>query len=184
MSAKSMLVAAACFAALVCWEARAANGAPLYRGESGWMIISTRNCEELVSRAFDVANKACVDISDVAPVFSYMGFHEPEKFYGIVLKIPDDITTYWGADVTVTMRYIRKGDTCRTESEEFIITSEKQKIFLHSFNIEGFVPIPTSAYRILQTGDGNPVIFVKFPLDNVPDKVVGFEVTNIRVKRR
>ncbi len=91
----------------------------------------------------------------------YMGFHEPEKFYGIVLKIPDDITTYWGADVTVTMRYIRKGDTCRTESEEFIITSEKQKIFLHSFNIEGFVPIPTSAYRILQTGDGNPVIFVK-----------------------
>ncbi len=70
MSAKSMLVAAACFAALVCWEARAANGAPLYRGESGWMIISTRNCEELVSRAFDVANEACVDISDVAPVFS------------------------------------------------------------------------------------------------------------------
>jgi len=184
MSAKSMLVPAVFFAVLVCRETRTDSGEPLYRDESGWMIITTRNCEELVSHAFDVANTACVDISEVAPVFSYMGFHEPEKFYGIVLKIPGDMTTYWGADVTITMRYIRKGDTCRTECEEFIITSERQKIFLHSFDIEGLVPIPTSAYRILQTGDGNPVIFAKFPLDDAPDKVVGFEVTNVRVKRR
>lgn len=171
-------------AVLHCTCASAGKKAPLYRDETGWMIVSTRDCEELFGRAFDIANATGTSISEVAPAFSYMGFHEPEKFYGIVLRIPDGITTYWGADVTITMKYIRKGDTCSVVSEEFLITSERQDFFVHSYDIEGFVPIPASAHRIFQTGKGNPVVFVKFPLDHVPDKVVGFDVVNVRVTRR
>lgn len=179
-----MVIGVIVFAVLLCTCASAGKRAPLYRDESGWMIVSTRDCEGLVGRAFDVANAAGVSISEVAPAFSYMGFHEPEKFYGIVLRIPDEITTYWGADVIITMKYIWKGDTCSVESEEYLITSERQKFLVHSYNIEGLVPIPTSAYRIFKTGKGNPVVFVKFPLYHAPDKVVGFDVVNVRVKRR
>lgn len=181
---ESVVIGVIGLAVLLSTCASAGKRVPLYRDESGWMIVSTRDCEGLVSRAFDIANATGVSISEVAPAFSYMGFHEPEKFYGIVLRIPDGITTYWGADVTITMKYISKGDTCSVESEEFLITSEKQTFLVHSYNMVGLVPIPTSVYRIFQTGKGSPVVFVKFPLDHVPDKVIGFDVVNVRVKRR
>ena len=70
------------------------------------------------------------------------------------------------------------------EEEEFIITSARQERVIHSFDIEGLVPIPNAAYEIFKTENGNPVIFVKFPLHHSPDSIVGFDVINVKSKRR
>jgi hypothetical protein len=158
--------------------------APLYRDEAGWMIASTRDCEDLVGKAFDVANKLDRDLADMAPAFDYMAFHEPEKFYGIVLIVPAGMVTYWPGGALITMEYIYDDRTYSVESQEFIIASARQEHVIHSFEIEGFVPIPNPAYEIFQTGNGNPVIFAKFPLPHTPDKIVGFNVANVKSKRR
>lgn len=161
-----------------------ASAEPLYIDESGWSIVFARDSEELVSKAFDIANMQGVSLSDVAPVFNYMAFHDPANFYGLLLRIPDDLTTYWARNSVVTAVYVAKSDTLKAASIEFMITSKMQRTVIHSFEIEGFVPIPTAAYEQLSTSRGDIVIFVRFPFERRPDEIIRFEIENVRSKRR
>jgi hypothetical protein len=159
---------------------------PLYKDESGWTIWSCLPGTEVTDRyswTVDRLRDEGITLPDnVAPAFDYLLWHNPERFYCFVLKIPEGLTTYWSKASTITMTYACKDHIREATSTEFLITDEHQSIVVHSYEIEGLVPIPNSGYTVYSTPNGNPVIFVKFPLTHTPEKIINCTTNNVRVR--
>jgi len=158
--------------------------APLYEDPNGWQIWNIHASEELVSWYYDGKFRANSAGKDVAfPAFERMAEGPYESFYAFPLIIPDGMSTLWSKNSVITMTYLYKGEVHEVRSSEMFVQRMCGGGELVVVNeVATFIPSPGCV--LFCTSRGNPVIFVKFPLSRVPDKVLGCTVENVITKER
>lgn len=164
---------------------------PLYQDATGWSLWSASSGVRFVDWYTDGLFRANGDrIPIELQAFEAM-IDEPEQWIGFAVKVPDDITTAWKASSTITITYVSNGDTLSAVSLEWMIqkTTHRTEDDLYvgeavrSGGFKGFEFVDPQKL-IFTTSNGNPLLFARFPLREIPDLLLNCTVANVTTIKR
>jgi len=168
-----------------CLAGRLADHNPLYEDPSGWQLWTVKSGVELLDWYYTGKSRASSAGIDVEfPAFEYMACSDWEAFCAFPVIIPDQVLLVWNKNSAIIMTYIFNGEKYIAKSQELFIQRVTGKEVAVITTDQTAILMPRSDWSYFATSKGDPIIFAKFLLSKVPDKVINCSVENVITKQR
>lgn len=153
---------------------------PLYVDPAGWEIRSALDGETIVyhyyERPVERLRAYELEVPDMGAL-EEMYMEGACKYWGLVLVIPEGVKTYWTLESRIALLYWMDGELQETMSTQLFLIQKCDLQAVDLWERESFtIPPP---YDIFHTPNENPVLFVRFTLDAVPDTLVSCNVYGV-----